>query len=168
MDEPLQLDIVCPNCRSKNVAIMDHGLKRLYRLLIGNNRYYCRTCHSTWRRKFPNSTLSVRKSKNHHVFPVVSEGEWKIILLPNAAWHQIIREMHNTVDFLLSKGFRKIVMDISNLKFFNTFCVGEIIKIHKRCSENSGQLKLRSPSADAKELLFLTNLGFLLEEKTSN
>lgn len=45
---------ICPVCKSNNyVRIYDKGLKLLFRFFIGNNRFICRKCKITWRRKNP-------------------------------------------------------------------------------------------------------------------
>ncbi len=45
---------VCPNCEKDDaVYIFDRGMKFLYRSFSGNNRFACKNCMITWRRKDP-------------------------------------------------------------------------------------------------------------------
>jgi hypothetical protein len=42
----------CPSCTSRrDVYIYDSGMKLVRRLLILNNRFACRRCKVTWRRR---------------------------------------------------------------------------------------------------------------------
>ncbi len=43
----------CPNCNSANTYGYDRKWKKLIRKLAGNNRYYCKACHATWKKKEP-------------------------------------------------------------------------------------------------------------------
>lgn len=46
----------CPVCNiENNVYIFDDGIKLWLRLIVGNNRFACRNCKVTWRRKKPDS-----------------------------------------------------------------------------------------------------------------
>ncbi len=52
----------CPVCESEdNVFVLDRGLKFWRRFIVGNNRFGCRACRITWRRKAPHSYSAFSK-----------------------------------------------------------------------------------------------------------
>jgi hypothetical protein len=52
----------CPVCNSENQAyIYDQGLKFWRRLVVGNNRFACKNCKVTWRRKSPDRLTRLQK-----------------------------------------------------------------------------------------------------------
>jgi transposase-like protein len=54
----------CPNCGTTEfVRIYDEGVKRFFRSIAGNNRFYCKSCMSTWRMKQPDHVKKMKKKK---------------------------------------------------------------------------------------------------------
>ena len=54
----------CPECReSRTVYMVDKGLKRIRRMLAGDNRFACYTCKISWRRKTPFDCVELVKRK---------------------------------------------------------------------------------------------------------
>ena len=52
----------CPVCNAENQAyIYDRGLKFWRRLVVGNNRFACKNCKVTWRRKRPDRLTRLQK-----------------------------------------------------------------------------------------------------------
>jgi hypothetical protein len=52
----------CPNCGEKDrVEITDKGLKKLIRRILSDNRYWCRACNVTWRKKHPAYWMPMRR-----------------------------------------------------------------------------------------------------------
>ncbi|MFC1585816.1 hypothetical protein ACFL5V_09745 [Fibrobacterota bacterium] len=43
----------CPACGSTKIEILDKGAKLFMRGILLNNRWYCRECHATWRKRTP-------------------------------------------------------------------------------------------------------------------
>ena len=44
----------CPFCnQNEYVDILDTGIKRYFRKISSNNRYYCLSCTATWRKSDP-------------------------------------------------------------------------------------------------------------------
>jgi len=56
----------CPECRDKSaVYVFDRGAKRLWRMVVGNNRFACASCRISWRRRTPyDSAELVRKHED--------------------------------------------------------------------------------------------------------
>ncbi len=54
---------LCPACKSDRVRILDKGLKKVYRFLQRNNRYYCRDCRNTWRELEPHKRLKLKRKR---------------------------------------------------------------------------------------------------------
>jgi len=53
--------IKCPQCGDNNTEIIDDGIKWYLRKLILNNRYACRKCNITWRKKIPANYLVLKE-----------------------------------------------------------------------------------------------------------
>jgi hypothetical protein len=52
----------CPVCNSEDkVYVYDHGAKFWRRLVAGNNRFACKNCKVTWRRKKPGAHTHLEK-----------------------------------------------------------------------------------------------------------
>lgn len=52
----------CPVCNAQNQAyIYDRGFKFWRRLIVGNNRFACKNCKVTWRRKRPDRLTRLQK-----------------------------------------------------------------------------------------------------------
>jgi hypothetical protein len=55
----------CPVCHAEDkVYVYDHGFKFWRRLVVGNNRFACRNCMVTWRRKKPDHQTRLQKRED--------------------------------------------------------------------------------------------------------
>jgi transposase-like protein len=59
------LNLKCPQCHSEaNVYMLDKGVKFMFHLMSGNNRFVCQACQLSWREKQPNK-ISKLKEKSY-------------------------------------------------------------------------------------------------------
>lgn len=53
----------CPMCgKYDRVEVYDRGLKWLWRWVVRNNRFLCRRCRVTWRRRRPYNQYSISET----------------------------------------------------------------------------------------------------------
>jgi hypothetical protein len=61
---------MCPACMTvEHVYIYDEGISLVYRLLLGNNRFACRQCKVTWRRRDPHDYFEMDREPKWHNGP---------------------------------------------------------------------------------------------------
>gem|GEM_PF-3890012 len=55
----------CPECRGRRTVYMvDRGIKVFLRMLAGDNRFACRRCRITWRRRTPFDCAELVQRRN--------------------------------------------------------------------------------------------------------
>jgi anti-anti-sigma factor len=62
-------------------------------------------------------------------------------------------ELREEVESLVMDGSVDIVLDLADLTYVDSACLGEIVFCHKAVSQKGGKLKLLNPSESLKTLL---------------
>lgn len=163
MRKQLVLRTACPMCKSYNVTILDKGLKRLVRLIVGNNRYLCKDCWITWKRQTPQKASSIKKKRKRSL-PVRQDGKWDEIILPDGIWSQTIKNMNKTIDNLLIQGSKNIRVDVSHAQSLDSSVFGSFFRSYQKCKQAGVDLKIVNLPEETKKKFDHTSLDFLLEE----
>jgi anti-sigma B factor antagonist len=67
-------------------------------------------------------------------------------------------EIKQTVDDIIKKGGRKILLNLTNVPYLDSAGLGEIIRCFTTLRKNGGSFKLLSPNHRIIDLLNITNL----------
>ena len=73
-------------------------------------------------------------------------------------------ELREEVEGLIEEGRVNIALNLADVSYVDSACLGEIIWCHKTVSQNSGKLKLMHPSEGLRTLLSRMRLLSLFEE----
>lgn len=72
-------------------------------------------------------------------------------------------EIKNTIKSLISEGHKKILLDISSVKYFDSSAIGEIVAAHTSLSNREGKLVLIAHKGSNIELFTITKLINVLD-----
>lgn len=76
-------------------------------------------------------------------------------------------QMKEQVGAALASGYRQVVLNLSKLSFVDSSFIGELVACRMAVARAGGSLKIACPVRRVQEILFITNLGSIIESFAS-
>lgn len=73
------------------------------------------------------------------------------------------QELHQKVKSILNDGFKKIVVDLKDVKWMNSSGLGTLMAAHASVEEAGGKMKLANVTEKVQSLLIITQLMKIFE-----
>jgi stage II sporulation protein AA (anti-sigma F factor antagonist) len=93
--------------------------------------------------------------------PVVTtevSGETGRLALFGEIDHSTAEQLDDAVVGLLDSGIRTFAVDFAQLRFFDSACIGALVRMHQLVADRDGTVKLINVNRNARRILELTGL----------
>ncbi|HEX3788979.1 MAG TPA: STAS domain-containing protein [Pseudonocardiaceae bacterium] len=85
-------------------------------------------------------------------------GQTGRIVLRGEIDHDVADQLDEAVRTLLDTGARRLVVDFADLSFFDSACIGALVRAHDQTQQCGGELALVNVDRYARRVLDLTGL----------